>query len=224
MRMGIFAFQFQIGNVPRQILTILDKPLHAFAEAGQFGDDFLFEHFDGQQRNDSDHGPHLQWNRRSFGVQLIVIEAVLVVPKAAAAEAIDGIGNGHEMLEKLRSHIFISGIALSQLEGNGQHRVAIKGHPGCAIGLLQKAACGQRLGAVEHTYVVQTQKAAGEKILAANVLAVDPPGEIEEQLLKDPRQVEPVTRAFAARDLVNAPCRPGVNRRVHVGKLEFVCG
>ena len=43
---------------------------------------------------------------------------------------------------------------------------------------------GQRLRAVEDADVVQAKEAAGEEIVALGVLAIDPPGEIEQQLLE----------------------------------------
>ena len=47
------------------------------------------------------------------------------------------------------------------------------------------AAAGQRLAAVEDADVVEPEKAALEDVVALGVLAVHPPGEIEQQFVED---------------------------------------
>ena len=64
--------------------------------------------------------------------------------------------------------------------------------------------------AVEHADVVQAQEAALEDVVALGVLAVDPPGEVEQQLVEDALQEGAVARAaLLLLDLVDAPGRPG---------------
>ena len=72
-----------------------------------------------------------------------------------------------------------------QLDGDLQHVLAEEGHPGGAVGLLQVAAGGQRSAAVEDADVVEAEEAALEDVLAEAVLAVDPPGEVQQQLVED---------------------------------------
>jgi len=43
-------------------------------------------------------------------------------------------------------------------------------------------------GAIEEADVVQPEEAALEEVAALAVLPVDPPGEVEEQLVEDPLQ------------------------------------
>ncbi len=83
--------------------------------------------------------------RLSVDVQMVVVKSVLFVPKPAAAEGVHGVGDGHEVLEELRGHVFVGRIFLGQLQRHGEHRDAVKRHPGRAVGLLQAAAVGQRL-------------------------------------------------------------------------------
>ena len=47
------------------------------------------------------------------------------------------------------------------------------------------AAGRQRRAAVEHADVVEAEEAALEDVAALGVLAVDPPGEVEQQLVED---------------------------------------
>ena len=48
------------------------------------------------------------------------------------------------------------------------------------------AAGGKRLAAVEDADVIQTEKAALKNVAPVGILAIDPPGEIQQQLLKNP--------------------------------------
>jgi hypothetical protein len=63
------------------------------------------------------------------------------------------------------------------------------------------------------------------------VLAIDPPGEIQHQLVKNAFQESKITRIVGmlvtpvlAIDLKDAPGRPPVDRRVYVAKSPFVRG
>ena len=94
-----------------------------------------------------------------------------------------------------------------------------------------KPPVGQRLAAVEHADVVEAEKAALENVPALRVLAVDPPGEVQQQLVKDAfekREVAGIVRVFFASllavNLKHAPRGPGVHRRVHVAERPFVGG
>src|SRR5947209_6375656 len=77
------------------------------------------------------------------------------------------------------------GSCARQLERDREHIQAEHAHPGGAVGLLEVAAGGQGRAAVEYADVVEAQEAALEDIAALGVLAVDPPGEVEEQLVED---------------------------------------
>src|SRR5256885_34483 len=61
-----------------------------------------------------------------------------------------------------------------------------------------------------------------EQVLAVDVLAVHPPGEIDRQLLKDARQEQAIALAGPPRDLVDAPAGPGVNWGIHVGQGPLI--
>ena len=54
---------------------------------------------------------------------------------------------------------------------------------------------GQRRAAVEDADVVQPEEAALEDVVALGVLAIDPPGEVEQQLVEDALQEGAVARA-----------------------------
>src|SRR4029434_1941192 len=82
---------------------------------------------------------------------------------------------------------------------------------------------GKRLAAVEDADVVQTEKTALKDVSSLGILAIHPPGEIQQQFLKNPLEKFAVGLAAALFfNFVNAPCRPGVDRRVNVAERPFV--
>src|SRR5436309_6684212 len=99
-------------------------------------------------------------------------------------------GDPQEMLHEFEGHVTVVRVRSRQLARDLEHVLTEEGHPGGAVGLLQVAAGGQRGAAVEDADVVQTEESPLESVAAAAVLAVDPPGEIQEQLLK--AALEPV--------------------------------
>jgi hypothetical protein len=76
----------------------------------------------------------------------------------------------------------------------------------CGVGLLQGVARGQ-VGTVDRADVVQPREAALEHALVAGVLAVDPPGEVDQQLVEHPGQEVQVAAAVDGEHLQR---RPGV--------------
>src|SRR5260221_12907344 len=75
-------------------------------------------------------------------------------------------------------------------------------------------AAGQHGVAVKHADIVQPQEAALEDVQAFNVLAVDPPGEVEEKVMEDARQelriaLAAVPGPVKQKNLVGGPCVDG---------------
>ena len=83
---------------------------------------------------------------------------------------------------------------------------AYEAHPAGGVGLLQRAA-DREVRAVDRADVVQPQEAALEKVVAVGVLAVDPPGEVDQELVEDPAEELDVAAAVDGEDLA-APPRP----------------
>src|SRR5713226_5312875 len=89
------------------------------------------------------------------------------------------------MLEELCRDVFVDMIIRRQFERYAHQVQRVHRHPGGGVGLVDVAALGQRLAAVKDADVVEAEKAALEDVAALGVLAVDPPGEIEDQLVED---------------------------------------
>ena len=138
------------------------------------------------QGQQADHRPNLEPLGPAVGqAQHVVEEAVFLVPHAGlAAQVRHRRGNPQEMLGELEGHVHVVRVGHRQLRGDFQHVLAEQRHPGGAVGLLQVAAGRQRGAAVEDADVVQTEEAALEDVPPRAVLAVDPPGEVQEQFLE----------------------------------------
>ena len=122
----------------------------------------------------------------AIGAEHVVVEAVLLVPQAHAADAVHRVGDGHEMLEEFRGDVFVRRIFDCQFQRHRKHGRAVERHPGGAVRLFEVSAGRQRLRAIEHADVVEAQEAAGKQVLPLRVLAIHPPGEIHQQLVKRP--------------------------------------
>ena len=94
-----------------------------------------------EQRDEPDHRADAQRHRAAVDVQLVVVEAVLLVPQAGAAERVHGVGDGDEVLEELATPCprrpdrpRASSSAIDSIVR------AVERHPRGAVGLLEVAA------------------------------------------------------------------------------------
>ena len=129
------------------------------------------------------------------------------------------------MLRELQDHVLVGGVVGGELHGEFQHVLAEEGHPGRAVRLLQVAAGGKRGAAVEDADVVEAEEAPLEDVLAEAVLAVHPPGEVQQELVE--RRLEEIQVRLAAQGLLGAmqeERRKGVDRGVHVAEVPLVGG
>ena len=89
---------------------------------------------------------------------------------------------------------------------------------------MQVTTRWQRFGSVKDTNVVEAQKATAEDMFPQQVLAVDPPREVQQQLLKCSRQKQSIPAARRPGILVNTPAGPRMNGRIDVAEIPFVSG
>src|SRR6516162_5430720 len=223
-----FAVIFLDFNVFGNVRVVVDKPLHAALEARKTVDNVLLESFDGQQGNQSDQRAHFQVMAFPVGkMQDVIVETVFVVPEfdAFAAAVVHRVRDMHEMFEELAGYTFISGVLTSEFERDGKHVQAVHTHPAGAIGLFKVTAGGERSRAVEYADVVETKEPALENVHTFGVLAIHPPGEIQQKLVEG--AFEEIAVRFAADaflNLINTPGRPSVNGWIHIAKGPFIGG
>ena len=196
-------------------------------ELGPFVDHLLLDDPDGEQRNQPDHRaqPHGDFLPGRHGKH-VVEEIVLIVPEpdALAAHVGHRFGDVEEVLQELDGHVLVDRIALAELDRHAQHVDAEHRHPGGAVGLLDVPPGGQRPRPVEHADIVEAEEAALEDVQALRVLAVHPPGEVQQQLVEDALQEIEVAGAAVlfAVVLEHPHGRPGVHGRIDVAERPFV--
>ena len=163
----------------------------------------LFDYRGGAQGQQPHHRAHLEPPGAAVRQpQQVVVEAVLLVPHAVLTGTVHGRGDIDEVLCELHDHVFVGGVVDGELTRKLQHVLAEQGHPGRAVRLLQVAAGGERRAAVEDADIVEPEKAALEDVLAEPVLAVHPPGEVQQQLVE--RRLEEIHVRLAAQGLLGA--------------------
>ena len=89
------------------------------------------------------------------------------------------------MLEELGRDVLVDVIVLRELQRDAHQVQAVHRHPAGAVRLVDVAAGRQRRAAIEDADVVQAEKAALEDVAPFGVLAIDPPGEVQHQLVED---------------------------------------
>ena len=117
--------------------------------------------------------------------QHVVEKAILFIPHPIWTDVAHGRSDPDEVFHELERPSPHSRIVHRHFGSDFQHVLTKQCHPGGTVGLFKLAASRQRARAVEHADVVESQKAAFENVLSRAVLAIDPPGEIEQQLLKE---------------------------------------
>ncbi len=96
---------------------------------------------------------------------------------------------------------------------------------------LQVAAVGKSLVPIEDPDVIQAEEATLKEVASMEILLVDPPGEVEQQLLEDAfeeGEVSGVIRIlFAAKlpiNLEDPPAGPSVDRGIGITEVPLVRG
>src|SRR3984893_3633527 len=97
-----------------------------------------------------------------------------------------GMSDADEVLPELAGNVFETRVFFCQLQCDGEHVERIHRHPTGTVRLFDVAAGGQRRAAVDEADVIEAKKSALENVPAFGVLAIDPPGEIQHQLVKYP--------------------------------------
>ena len=138
------------------------------------------------------------------------------------ADPVHRVGDPHEVLEEVERVLLVLRVVVGQDEGHLDHVLAVEGHPGGAVGLLQGAAGGERRAAVEDADVVEAQEPACEDVAPLRVLAVHPPVEVKHQALERPFQELDVLASEIPLHLVEVEGGPGVDGRVHVAEVPLV--
>ncbi len=208
---------FEFGNPAHAFLQVGHRLRNAFSHR-------LFGYRRSAQGQESHHGAHPQACRTAVGEpQEVVVKSVLLIPHAVLTRTIHGCADIVEVLGKLHDHGLVGGVEGGDFEREFQHVLAEQSHPGRAVRLLQVAAGGKRGATVKDADVVETEEASFEHVLAEAVLAVHPPGEVQQELVK--RRFEKIQVRLAAQCLfgsVQEECRKCVDRGIYVAEVPLV--
>lgn len=219
------------SNVSTHNLTsVLDKPGQTLCEGAKSVENLGLQSDGSKQGN--------QTNQRSHGDLLgvgaavrdgIVVEAISLVPQTmlGTVSTLEGHGicNEQEVLKELGSNVLVDESVLGKLKGNAQHVETEESHPSSSISLLQRSTSGERLGSVEETNVIQTKEASLEDVLTVEILSVDPPSEVEQQLLEDTlKEVNILSAIQLSLNLESSKSRPSMDGGVDVTKVPLVGG
>eukprot|EP00053_Salpingoeca_punica_P018048 m.175423 g.175423 ORF g.175423 m.175423 type:complete len:782 (+) comp17347_c0_seq5:171-2516(+) len=218
------GFVDEEGDLLSQVMRVLQKPVKALLEARQLDNVLFLEHKACKERHQADHGPQLQSAAAARLVDEVVkVEARLLVPKSRLRlRSVEGVADLHKVLEELAGNVLVRVVVLGQLEGNVEHGDAVKRHPGGAVGLLQPRARGQRLAPVKDADVIEAEESTAEDVLAVFVLAVHPPGEVQQELLKARREEGAVALFGRGGHAVDAKDSPRMHRRIDVAKGKLI--
>ena len=208
---------------------MMQQPFEPLAKARQLLQQLGFQRLDGEQRNQAHHRADAQTDALVVRpVEHIVVELVLFIPQAGTVgdHAAHGVGNAQEVLEELGGDVFVHMIVLRELQGDAHQIERIHGHPAGAVGLVDVTAGGQPRAPVEHADVVQSEESSLEDVAAVGVLLVDPPGEVQHQLVEHAFEEFQIALAAVclAVDLIDAPRRPAVHGGVDVAERPLVSG
>ena len=176
------------------------------------------------QGKESHHRAHLEPRRAAVREpQQVVVETVLLVPHPVRSWLVHGRGDVVEVLGELYDHVLVGGVVEGELEREFQHVLTEQGHPRRAVRLLQVAAGGKRRAAVEHADVVEAEKAPLEHVLAEAVLAVHPPGVVQQELPeRRPKEIDVRLAVQGLLGPVQKECRTSVDRGIHVAEVPLV--
>src|SRR5208282_6773341 len=120
--------------------------------------------------------------------------------------------NVKEVLEELDDHVLGSVVVGEEFNCQLRHVLAEQCHPCRTVRLLQGASGGQRCAPIENPDVVEAEETTFENILPKPVLAIHPPGEVQQKLFESPLEESGI--GFATQSLLSAmekQSRPSVD-------------
>src|SRR5271156_5492772 len=170
-------------NLVFQFAMTFKKCLCSVYDFGMLVAESFLEDRGRAERKKANHGTHFETLRGTVGkAQHIVVEAVFLIPHSDVIRAhiIERRRNREEVMEKLEHHFDVGFVLFCEHYGELEHVLSEEAHPRSAVRLFKPATHGQCAGAIECADVVQPEEAALEDIVATGILAVDPPGEVNQ--------------------------------------------
>src|SRR5271165_5350773 len=178
------------------------------------------------QRKKPHHGADFQALGRSVGkAQHVVKKAVFLIPHSDVIRAyiVERRRDGKEVVEKFEHHFDVGVVIFCKHHGELEHVLSKEAHPSGAVSLFEPAAHGQCAGAIERADIVESKEAALKDIVAAGILAVDPPCEVNQQPPERGLEETVVTLSAVGNLLpVESHYRKCMNRRVYIAEVPLI--
>ena len=212
------APRHHLARRPLQLIVPVDQPGEVLAHRPRAGHRVLLDDRERHQRQHADHRAHLDRHDGAVrATQLVVVEAVLVVPETLLLHRLR---DEREVLEELHDQVGGRPARPVEHRRDGGHRERVRRHPPGRVRLLEHVPLGE-MRAVDRPDVVEAEEATLEDVRAVRVEAVHPPREVDEELVEDAAQEVDVG---AALDDEHLERRPRLHRGIDVVEGPLVRG
>src|ERR1041385_2027693 len=194
----VFSFLSPTRDQSCEVGAVMKKPFESRGKLGHRGEYLLVENLHGKQGNESDHRAYFHLQALIVaGMKNVVKEFIFFIPKTDALVSDVGhcTGDVEEVFKKFCGETLIRRILFGQLERHPKHVERKHRHPACSVRLFDVSASWKLIAPVEHADVVHTKEASLEDVVTVVVFLVDPPGKIQQQLMKYFFQEFPVALA-----------------------------
>ena len=175
---------------------MFEVPFESLSESRNRIQQLRLERFHGKKRNQPDHGANLERNcLTTRQVQNVIIKTIGFIPQPdPLPDGGHGLRNLQEVLEEFRRDLLVHVVVNRQFQSDSHQIQAVHRHPTGAVRLVDVSAHGQRSAPIEHPDVIEAEEPALKDIPPGGVLPIDPPGEIQHQLVKNTFQESEITR------------------------------
>src|ERR1700739_1609646 len=127
------------------------------------------------------------------------------------------------MLDKFQAKLLVERIVISYPYRDLAHILALERHPCRSVRLLKMPSAREGRTPIKDPNVVQSQESAFKDVLAKTVFAIDPPCEIDDELMKDPLEKFAIAHTiFSLLQIMQKDGRPGVHRWINIAEIPFV--
>src|SRR5918993_3280650 len=131
--------------------------------------------------------------------QHVVKKTVGTIPQldVLSAHVIYRAADVDEMLEEFAGDILVRSILPRKFQRHRQHVETVHAHPAGGVGLFETAPGRKRRASIKHADVVEAEESALKNIFPFRIFPVDPPGEVQQELVKYPFEKRSVADPFA---------------------------
>ena len=113
------------------------------------------------------------------------------------------------MFEELDGDVFVDGVLPRQFQRDPHQIQAKHPHPAGGVALFEMTPTGKRGAPIENADIIQSEKAPLEDVSTSGIFAVNPPGKVEQKLVKDSFQEGAIALAgVLLLDFINTPGSP----------------